>query len=85
MDIYPSDDGRAALVRLERGSDMLRSLNDAAAELGIQAGTVQAIGAVGELAVAYFVQERKEYHDLRFPEHLEIGSGQKAKQPCAMP
>ena len=74
MNVYPSEDGRAALVRLERGSDMLRSLNEAAAELGIRAGTVQAIGAVGELAVAYFVQEEKRYHDIRFPEHLEIGS-----------
>jgi uncharacterized protein len=74
VNVYPSEDGRAAMVRLERGSDMLRSLNEAAAELGIKAGTVQAIGAVGELAVAYFVQERKQYHDIRFPEHLEIGS-----------
>lgn len=74
MNVYPSDDGRAALVRLGRGSDMLRSLNEAAAELGVQAGTVQAIGAVSELAVAYFVQEEKRYRDIRFPEHLEIGS-----------
>ncbi|MDP9341776.1 MAG: DUF296 domain-containing protein [Actinomycetota bacterium] len=74
MKIFPSEDGKAALVRLERGSDMLQSLNEAAAKLGIHAGTVQAIGAVSELAVAYFVQEEKRYHDIRFPEHLEIGS-----------
>jgi predicted DNA-binding protein with PD1-like motif len=74
VNIFSADDGRAALVRLERGSDMLRSLNEAAAQLGIEAGTVQAIGAVSELAVAYFVQEKKQYHDIRFPEHLEIGS-----------
>ena len=74
MHIYPSEDGRAALVRLARGTDMLRSLNEAAAHLGISAGTVQAIGAVAELAVAYFVQEEKRYHDMRFPEHMEIGS-----------
>jgi len=74
VNIYPSQDGRAALVRLERGSDMLGSLNEAAAALGISAGTVQAIGAVSELAVAYFVQETKRYHDIHFPEHLEIGS-----------
>jgi len=33
MNVYPSDDGRAALIRLERGSDLLRSLNEAAGEL----------------------------------------------------
>ena len=74
MNLYPSNDGRAALIRLERGSDMLRSLNEAAARLGISAGTIQAIGAVEELAVAYYVQDRKQYHDLHFPEHMEIGS-----------
>jgi hypothetical protein len=34
MNVYPSDDGRAALIRLERGSDVLRSLDEAAGELG---------------------------------------------------
>lgn len=42
MKVYPSDDGRAALIRLERGSDVLRSLDEAAEERGIHAGTVQA-------------------------------------------
>ena len=75
MDIYPSDDGKAAFVRLERGSDMLQGLNEAAAKLGIEAGTVQAIGAVSELAVGYFDQDRKEYRTNAFPSAYEIGSG----------
>src|SRR5205823_1914358 len=72
--LYPSDDKRASFVRLERGSDMLRSLTEAASELGIEAGTIQAIGAVSELVVGYYRQQEKEYLRLPFPEHLEIGS-----------
>jgi predicted DNA-binding protein with PD1-like motif len=50
---YPSDDGRAAFVRLPRGVDLLDSLNEAAATLEIEAGTLQIVGAVEELTVAY--------------------------------
>jgi predicted DNA-binding protein with PD1-like motif len=74
MNVYPSDDGRAALIRLERGSDVLRSLDEAAGDLGIHAGTVQAIGAVSELVVGYYRQDEKRYVTIPFPEHLEIGS-----------
>ncbi len=74
MNVYPSDDGRAALIRLERGSDLLRSLDEAAGELGIHAGTVHAIGAVSELVVGYYKQDEKRYVTIPFPEHLEIGS-----------
>ena len=65
--MYPSDDGNAAFVRLERGTDMLEELNAAAAKLGIEAGTVQAIGAVSELAIGYFDQTAKEYRTNSFP------------------
>ena len=75
MLIYPSDDGNAAFVRLDRGTDMLEGLNEAAQKLEIEAGTVQAIGAVSELVVGYFDQERKEYRTNSFPSAFEIGSG----------
>ena len=74
MNIYPSDDGKAAFVRLPRGADMLPSLNEAAAKLGIEAGTVQAIGAVSELVVGCYLQDEKRYVTVPFPEHLEIAS-----------
>jgi predicted DNA-binding protein with PD1-like motif len=74
LKVYPSDDKKAAFVRLERGSDMLTSLTQAAGELGIDAGTVQAIGAVSELVVGYYRQDDKAYTRIPFPEHLEIGS-----------
>lgn len=75
MLIYPSDDGKAGFVRLERGSDLLQGLNEAAAKLGIEAGTVQAIGAVHDLVIGYFDQDRKEYRTNSFPGGFEIGSG----------
>ena len=75
MEIYPSDDGKAAFVRLDRGADLLQELNEAAAKLGMEAGTVQAIGAVTELVLGYFDQDRKQYRTTSFPSSFEIGSG----------
>jgi len=75
VQIYPSDDGNAAFVRLDRGTDMLQGLNEAAAKLGVEAGTVQAIGAVTELVIGYFDQDRKEYRTTALPSSFEIGSG----------
>ena len=75
MEVYPSDDGNAAFVRLDRGTDMLQGLNEAAAKLGVEAGTVQAIGAVTELVIGYFDQDRKEYRTTALPSSFEIGSG----------
>ena len=75
MQIYPSDDGKAAFVRLDRGSDMLQGLNEAVEKLGAEAGTIQAIGAVTELVLGYFDQARKEYRTTSIPSSFEIGSG----------
>jgi len=75
VEVYPSDDGNAAFVRLDRGTDMLQGLNEAAAKLGVEAGTVQAIGAVTELVIGYFDQDRKEYRTTALPSSFEIGSG----------
>ena len=75
MEIYPSDDGNAAFVRLDREADMLQGLNEAADKLGFEAGTLQAIGAVTELVIGYFDQDRKEYRTTSLPSSFEIGSG----------
>ena len=75
MEVYPSEDGKAAFVRLDRGADMLQELNEAAAKLGVEAGTVQAIGAVSELVIGYFDQGRKEYRTTALPSSFEISSG----------
>jgi predicted DNA-binding protein with PD1-like motif len=72
---YPSDDGRAAFVRLPRGVDLLESLNEAAVELGIEAGTLQIVGAVEELTVAYYRQDTQAYEPHRYTEAMEISGG----------
>src|SRR5947209_989429 len=77
MWIYPSDDGKAALVRFERGSDLLHDLNEAAAELGFEAATLQVVGAVERLAVAYYRQDTKAYvpHEYDAPHEISGGVG----------
>lgn len=73
--IYPSQDGKAAFVRLARGSELLESLNEAAAKLGIDAGTLQIVGAVEELVVGYYRQDTKEYETHTYSEPHEISGG----------
>ena len=75
--IYPSEDGAAAFVRLERGDDLLATLNAAAAELGFEAATLQIVGAVERLAVAYYRQDTHEYerHEYDAPHEISGGVG----------
>jgi predicted DNA-binding protein with PD1-like motif len=71
---FPSDDGNAAFVSLERGADLLDGLNRAVGELGIEAGTIQVIGALEEGVVGYFDPEAAEYRKIPTG-HVEIASG----------
>jgi predicted DNA-binding protein with PD1-like motif len=71
---YPSDDGNAAFVSLERGEDLLDGLNRAVAELGVEAGTIQVIGALQEAVVGYFDPQAGEYRNIPTG-HVEISSG----------
>jgi predicted DNA-binding protein with PD1-like motif len=73
--IYTSHDGAAAMVRLPPGTDLLEGLTQMVANLGIRAGTVQVIGAVSQLALGYYDQDRKEYEMLDLPGHWELASG----------
>lgn len=75
MRIYPSDDGKAAFVRLERGTDLLGELNEAARRLGFEGATLQIVGAVEALRVAYYRQDTKEYEIHEFDEPHEISGG----------
>ncbi len=73
---FRSDDGKAAFVRLLPGADLLKGLNEAAATLGVRAGTLQIVGAVRNLVVAYFDQQTKKYRDFhRYDEPMEIAGG----------
>jgi uncharacterized protein len=77
MRSYPSDDERAAFVRLERGADLLEGLNAAAAELGYDAATLQIVGAVERLAVAFYRQDTHVYerHEYDAPHEISGGVG----------
>jgi predicted DNA-binding protein with PD1-like motif len=71
---YPSDDGNAAFVSLERGEDLMDGLNRAVSALGVEAGTIQVIGGLEEAVVGYFDPNTSEY--LKVPTgHVEISSG----------
>lgn len=75
MKAFRSDDGKAAMIRLLPGDDLLGGLNRAAAELGFRAATLQIVGAVRSLAIAYFNQETKSYEPHRWEGGLEISGG----------
>jgi predicted DNA-binding protein with PD1-like motif len=74
MKTYPSDDGQAAFVSLERGEDLLDGLYRALDELGMDAGTLQVIGGLEEAVVGYFDPETAEYVPKRTG-HVEIDAG----------
>jgi predicted DNA-binding protein with PD1-like motif len=71
---YPSDDGNAAFVSLERGEDLLDGLNRAVAEVGMEAGTIQVIGALQQGVVGYFDPDAQAYRNIPTG-HVEISSG----------
>lgn len=75
MIVFRSDDGKAAMVRLLPGTDLLQGLNDAAKELGFQAATLQLVGATRTLSVAYFDQETRRYEPHHYVGGLEISGG----------
>ncbi|HEX8100025.1 MAG TPA: PPC domain-containing DNA-binding protein [Actinomycetota bacterium] len=64
MKTYPSNDGSAAFVSLERGEDLLDGLNRAVAELGLEAATLQVIGGLEEAKVGYYDREAKQYLEI---------------------
>jgi predicted DNA-binding protein with PD1-like motif len=74
--VFPSDDEKAALVRLMPGADLLAELNKCAKYLGMRAGTLSVVGAVQNLVVAYFDQAAKKYRDFdRYDTPMEISGG----------
>jgi uncharacterized protein len=71
---YPSNDGSAAFVSLERGEDLLEGLNGAVAALGIEAATLQVIGGLEEATVGYFDPKTRQYIPTSTG-HVEICGG----------
>jgi predicted DNA-binding protein with PD1-like motif len=74
MLVFKSDDGKAAMIRLEQGEDLYDDITRGVRDLGIEAGTVQVIGGLTHARFAYYNQERKEYEEHEFPGGSEIAS-----------
>ena len=74
MKTYPSDDGRAAFVSLDRGEDLLAGLNAAVGELGLEGATLQVIGGLERATLGYFDPEEGEYRTFSTG-HVEIAAG----------
>jgi predicted DNA-binding protein with PD1-like motif len=74
MKTYPSNDGRAAFVSLERGEDLLDGLNRAVESLGFQAASLQVIGGLEQATLGYFHPEHHGYVPLSTG-HVEIAAG----------
>lgn len=68
----PLKPGKAHLVRLPAGSDILEYLTGFCVRRRIRCASIQAIGAVSEACVGYYDQVRHEYHKKTFRQELEI-------------
>jgi len=64
--------GRAFLGRLPHGSDLLAELTRFAAEHGIRAGRVEAIGAVARARTGFYDQAARKYGYHEFAEPMEL-------------
>jgi predicted DNA-binding protein with PD1-like motif len=71
---YPSDDGKAAFVSLERGENLLEGLNAAVEALGLEAATLQVIGGLERATVGYFDPATKQYLPTSTG-HVEVSAG----------
>jgi len=60
------------MVRLDRGEDLIPSLLQFAEEYKITAGSIQGIGAVGPVELAYYDFSKKEYQTKNFDGEYEL-------------
>jgi predicted DNA-binding protein with PD1-like motif len=58
--------------RLQKGDDLLSTLQGICSELGISQGNVSAIGAVACARIGYYDQSQRQYELLDLSRHLEI-------------
>jgi predicted DNA-binding protein with PD1-like motif len=63
---------RTLIGQLPMGADLYDSISRICTEEDIKIGTITAIGAVSQAAVAYYNQSEKKYTPLKFEKHLEI-------------
>lgn len=61
-------------VRLEQGEEVVAALKELAARESLRAGTITAIGAVGDPELGYFARRTRVYERRTFPGEWEITS-----------
>ncbi|MGI8998267.1 MAG: PPC domain-containing DNA-binding protein [Candidatus Limnocylindria bacterium] len=72
MRFWEATAGRAFVVRLETGSDLVKDIERFCAEHGILAAQVTVIGAVRHASYAYYEQDDHRYRELASATHHEI-------------
>lgn len=68
----PVNRGRVIMGRLEKGADLLPTLEQICRHENIELGEIRAIGAVSRARAGYYRQEEKAYTYLEFPGPHEI-------------
>jgi predicted DNA-binding protein with PD1-like motif len=66
--------GRALLVRLDHGADLVDQISELAADEGIHTGAFSVLGALTQAEIAFYDQESHEYSKLLVEENTEIAS-----------
>lgn len=64
--------GRIIMGRLQRGDDLLLSLERICSDRNIRLGEIRAIGAVEHAKIAYYDQDGRKYASIDLAKHLEI-------------
>ncbi|MFZ5644387.1 MAG: PPC domain-containing DNA-binding protein [Bacillota bacterium] len=64
--------GRTLIGRLNKGDDLINTLNSLCTEANIRLGKIQAIGAVSKAVVGFYMQEPRDYVTLDYDYHQEI-------------
>lgn len=72
MKTFAFADARVLLVRLDRGDDLLAALQALCEAEGVQAGTIEGIGAVEEAVLGWYDQAAGRYLEQRFGRGMEI-------------
>lgn len=67
--------GRVIVAKLEEGADLLESVNQLAAQAGLDAASVQFIGAAHKAIVQVLDQATKKYVTVNVPGPVEITCG----------
>jgi len=60
------------IVRINKGEELVKALEDFCKENNIKAGTIQGIGATNQITIGYFDTSKKEYFSKEFKGNFEM-------------